>query len=116
MVRISVFFLPAIAGNVGRAREAIAATEDDISAAPLLPLLMVELLLLKLDVLPSSIKPLPELLLPPPKPLLEAVLELRDRAAFPLILLVSGEGIPPSKKPTLLLASILRRLEAVDDI
>ena len=114
MARISFFFLPAIAGNAGRASEANAAAEEDISAAllpPLLPLL-IELLLLKLDVFPSSIKPLPglTLLLVPPKLLLEA----RERLV-PLILRDSGEGIPPSKKPTLLLASILCRLEAADD-
>ena len=104
-------------GNDGRASEASAAAEEDISA-PLLPplLLIVELLLLKLDVLPSRIKPLPTLLLVPPKLLAEAMLELRDRLlAFPLMLRISGERIPPSKKPTLLLASILRRLEAPDD-
>ena len=117
MALISFFFLPAIAGNAGRASEANAATEEDISAAllpPLLPLLIVELLLLKLDVFPSSIKPLPglTLLLVPPKLLLEA----RDILEFPLILREhSGDGIPPSKKPTLLLASILCRLEAADD-
>ena len=115
MARISFFFLPAIAGNAGRASEANAAAEEDISAAllpPLLPLL-IELLLLKLDVFPSSIKPLPglTLLLVPPKLLLEA----RERLEFPLILRDSGDGIPPSKKPTLLLASILCRLEAADD-
>ena len=116
MARISFFFLPAIAGNAGRASEANAAAEEDISAAllpPLLPLLIEELLLLKLDVFPSSIKPLPglTLLLVPPKLLLEA----RDILEFPLILRDSGEGIPPSKKPTLLLAFILCRLEAADD-
>ena len=115
MARISFFFLPAIAGNAGRASEANAAAEEDISAAllpPLLPLLIEEVLLLKLDVFPSSIKPLPgvTLLLVPPKLLLEA----RERLV-PLILRDSGEGIPPSKKPTLLLASILCRLEAADD-
>ena len=112
MARMSFFFLPAMAGNDGRAREANAAADADISAAPLLPLplLIVEFVLLKLDVLPSRIKPLPVL-----PPVLEAVLELRDRTEFPLILLVSGEGIPPSKKPTLLLASILRLLEAPDE-
>ena len=113
MARISFFLLPAMAGNTGRASEANAAAEEDISAAllpPLLPLLIVELLLLKLDVLPSSIKPLPTLLVSP-----KLLLEARERLEFPLILRDSGEGIPPSKKPTLLLASILCRLEAVDD-
>ena len=110
MARMSFFFLPAMAGNDGRASEANAAADADISAAPLLLLLIVEFVLLKLDVLPSRIKPLPVL-----PPVLEAVLELRDRTEFPLILLVSGEGIPPSKKPTLLLASILRLLEAPDE-
>ena len=89
MARMSFVFLPAMAGNDGRASEANAAADADISAAPLLPLLIVELLLLKLDVLPSRIKPLPVL-----PPVLEAVLELRDRTEFPLILLVSGEGTP----------------------
>ena len=105
---MSFFFLPAMAGNEGRASEANAAAEEAISAAPLLPLLIVELVLLKLDVLPSRIKLLPVL-----DPVLDV--ELRDKAEFPLTLLVSGEGIPPSKKPTLLLASILRRLEAAED-
>ena len=113
MARISFFFLPAMAGNAGRANEANAAAEEDISAAllpPLLPLLIVELLLLRLDVLPSSIKPLPTLLVSP-----KLLLEARERLEFPLILRDSGEGIAPSKKPTLLLASILCRLEAADD-